>query len=152
LKELTMTHERFVYVTYIRATPDKVWQGLTDPEFTRQYWMHENVSDWKVGSSWAHRRADGVDDVVGEVLEADPPNRLVTSWVAPAKASDPERVSKVTYETAVVGGVTRLTVTHEHLPSDLLAAISGGWPSVLSNLKSLLETGEALGDIWGRGR
>lgn len=144
-----MDHERFVYVTYIRATPDKVWRGLIEPEFTRQYWLHDNVSDWKVGSSWAHRRPDGGDDVVGEVLEADPPKRLVTSWVSTAEAGNPDRTSKVTYETAVVAGVTRLTVTHEHLPADQLPAISGGWPSVLSNLKSLLETGEALGDLWG---
>lgn len=145
-----MDRERFVYVTYIRATPEKVWQGLTDPEFTRQYWMHDNVSDWKVGSSWAHRRRDGGDDVVGEVLESDPPRRLVTSWVWPSDLGDPARTSTVTYETAVVGGATRLTVTHENLPADQLPAISGGWPSVLSNFKSLLETGVVLGDLWSR--
>jgi hypothetical protein len=71
----------FVYVTYIRSTPEQVWRALTDPELSGEYWGHRNVSDWQVGSTWEHMRLDGsgVADVTGEVLVSDPPHRLVTT-------------------------------------------------------------------------
>jgi len=133
----------FVYVTYIGSTPEEVWKALTDADLTAAYWGHHNISDWQAGSTWAHRRADGsgVDDVVGEVLEADPPHRLVTTWRDPA---DPAAASTVTFLVQAHGDVVRLTVTHEGLEGAERAQVAAGWPAVLSNLKSLLETGRAL--------
>ncbi|MFI9810886.1 ArsR/SmtB family transcription factor [Saccharothrix variisporea] len=136
----------FVYVTYIESTPEKVWEALTDPEITARYWGHRNVSDWQVGSTWAHRRADSdVDDVVGEVLESDPPHRLVTTWRDP---HDPRESSTVTFLVQPYQGIVRLTVTHENLADDAeRAQAAAGWAAVLSNLKSLLETGRTLSGI-----
>jgi len=75
---------RFVYEIYIAASAETVWKALLDGEFTRQYWEHENVSDWAPGSKWEHRRADdGTVRILGEVLEASPPNRLVVTWADP---------------------------------------------------------------------
>nr|WP_148309959.1 metalloregulator ArsR/SmtB family transcription factor [Kutzneria albida] len=136
----------YVYVTYIESTPEKVWQALTDAELTGQYWGHHNVSDWQVGSRWEHQRTDGtgIPDVVGEVLVSEPPRKLVTSW-APPGDEVPERTSRVTFDIAAHEGVVRLTVTHEHLADeDELRGITSGWGAVLSNLKSLLETGSVL--------
>ncbi len=147
-----MAKATFVYVTYLAAPPERVWRALLDGEFTRQYWGHENVSDWKPGSPWEHRRTDGSQAVVlvGEVLEADPPNRLVLSWADPRDRDRRSRHSRVRFETERVGEMTRLTVTHDELDdgSDMHRSITQGWPRVLSSLKSLLETGRAL-DTWG---
>ncbi len=134
----------FVYVTYIESTPEKVWGALTDADLTAAYWGHANVSDWQVGSSWAHRRTDGsgVDDVVGEVLESDPPRRLVTSWRDP---QDTAKSSTVSFTIQPHEGIVRLTVAHTELwDAGALSDVSFGWPAVLSNLKSLLETGHVL--------
>jgi uncharacterized protein YndB with AHSA1/START domain/DNA-binding transcriptional ArsR family regulator len=140
----------YVYVTYIESTPDKVWHALTDPELTAQYWGHSNVSDWQVGSRWEHRRADGsgTADVVGEVVAAEPPNRLVTTWAEPG-AESPDTTSRVTFDIRAYRGIVRLTVTHEDLPAAELDEAAVGWAAVLSNLKSLLETGHVLpGNPW----
>jgi uncharacterized protein YndB with AHSA1/START domain/DNA-binding transcriptional ArsR family regulator len=137
----------FVYVTYIESTPEKVWEALTDADLTAEYWGHRNVSDWQVGSSWQHQRADGsgVADVVGSVLESSPPTRLVTSWAPPEDPDSADRTSQVTFDIAPYGDIVRLTVTHENLASESdLRDISGGWPAVLSNLKSFIETGRPL--------
>ncbi|HVV08952.1 metalloregulator ArsR/SmtB family transcription factor [Amycolatopsis sp.] len=134
----------FVYVTYIESTPEKVWEALTDADLTARYWGHSNVSDWQAGSSWEHRRLDGsgIADVTGTVVEATPPKRLVTTWDAPDPADGP---SQVTFEIERHDGIVKLTVTHVDLPSQAdFEAVSGGWPAVLSNLKSLLETGSTL--------
>jgi uncharacterized protein YndB with AHSA1/START domain len=143
-----MSEARFVYVIYIRGTPDKVWQGLLDARFTRQYWAHENVSDWKPGSRWEHRRADAPHaiDLVGEVIEHDPPRRLVLSWVEPGDEENKSQHSRVTLELQQIDDMVRLSVTHEDLiaGSEMLHKISAGWPRVLSSLKSLLETGKPL--------
>jgi uncharacterized protein YndB with AHSA1/START domain len=146
-----------VYVTYIATTAEKVWQALVDTDVTRQYWVgpnegavpHVNVSDWKPGSRWEHQRVDEARtvDMVGKVLESSPPRRLVISWSRPADEADPAKHSRVTFEIEAHGdGLIRLTVLHEDLENDpkMLAGISGGWPKVLSNLKTLLETGRAL--------
>lgn len=134
----------FVYVTYIESTPEAVWNALTDPELTAQYWGHRNISDWEVGSSWEHQRVDGsgVADVVGTVEESAPPNRLVTNWAEPGSSVEP---SRVTFDIRSYGEIVRLTVTHENLAdeNDRQAAASG-WAAVLSNLKSLLETGHVM--------
>jgi uncharacterized protein YndB with AHSA1/START domain/DNA-binding transcriptional ArsR family regulator len=140
----------YVYVTYIQATPETVWEAITDPDLTAAYWGHRNESDWQVGSPWAHVRNDGsgVVDVAGEVLECDPPRRLVTTW-AGADGQSPD-VSKLTMELVPTGSVVKLTVTHEDLIDDHYRQVSGGWPVVLSNLKSFLETGSPLPpDLWG---
>ena len=128
-----------------------------DPDVTRQYWSvpnlagptHMNVSDWKPGSPWEHQRDDAAHTVavVGKVVESTPPRRLVITWARPAEAGDASKHSRVTFDIEPSGtGVIRLTVTHDDLEKDpkMLLSISGGWPGVLSNLKSLLETGRAL--------
>ncbi|MGI8814018.1 MAG: ArsR/SmtB family transcription factor [Pseudonocardia sp.] len=136
----------FVYVTYIESTPEKVWHALTDADLTARYWGHSNISDWQGGSSWEHRRTDGsgIADVVGTVLESVPSTRLVMTFAEPAE----ERVdgpSRVAFDIEPHGEIVRLTVTQENVADDeALRAISAGWPAVVANLKSLLETGHVL--------
>ena len=151
-----MTKPSFVYVTYIATTPEKVWQALVDTEVTRQYWVDPsagcarvNVSDWKAGSRWEHRRADGseVVDVAGKIVESAPPRRLVMTWARPAEFDDATKHSRVSFDIEpYIDGLVRLTVRHEDLEGDpkMLESVSGGWPKVLSNLKTMLETGHAL--------
>lgn len=146
--EATMDKPSYVYVTYIEATPERVWDALTDAEATAAYWGHSNLSDWREGSAWRHRRTDGsgVDDVVGTVVEASRPRRLVTTWADPA-AADESGASRVTFDIEPHGRIVRLTVTHEDLASrSELDEVGSGWPAVLSNLKSYLETGHVLPD------
>lgn len=143
-----MPKSSFVYVIYIASTPDVVWKALLDGEFTRQYWGHDNVSDWQPGSSWEHRDpgADGKVRIVGEVLEARAPHRLVITWVEPKDKIHRDRHSRVAFDLEPVGGMVRLTVTHDELEagSQMDTSIRAGWPRVLSSLKSLLETGKPL--------
>jgi uncharacterized protein YndB with AHSA1/START domain len=136
----------FVYVTFIRTTPEKLWEALTDPQFTRTYWFGTTVdSDWKKGSPWRLIGSDGGLTDTGEILEIDRPRRMVirwqNEWKPELKAEGPGRC---TFELERVGSAVKLTVTHEieRPASKLITAVSGGWPRVLSNLKSLLETGE----------
>jgi uncharacterized protein YndB with AHSA1/START domain/DNA-binding transcriptional ArsR family regulator len=136
----------YVYVTYIESSPQKVWQALTDADLTGRYWGHSNISDWQVGSSWEHRRVDGsyIADVIGTVLESVPPRRLAMTFDGPGEppASGP---SRVTFEIEPHHEIVRLTVTHDNLADQTaLDAISTGWPAVVANLKSLLETGRVL--------
>jgi uncharacterized protein YndB with AHSA1/START domain len=142
----------FVYTIYIAASAETVWNGLIDQEVTKDYWGHHNRSDWKPGSRWEHVRTDGTGkvDIVGRVVEIDPPKRLVTTWASPEGEHDPERVSRVVYELAPAGADTKLTVTHSELEaeSEMLAGISRGWPAVLSNLKTRLETGKTMTNLW----
>ncbi|HWD01366.1 MAG TPA: metalloregulator ArsR/SmtB family transcription factor [Amycolatopsis sp.] len=136
----------FVYVTYIESTPERVWEALTDPDITAQYWGHRNVSDWQQGSQWTHVRADGsgVEDVRGEVVEAVPPKRLVTTWFDPRGPED-QVPSRAAFDIQAYEGIVRLTVTHTDLADEKAKRdVSGGWAAVLSNLKSLLETGKPL--------
>ena len=138
----------FVYVTYISSTPQKVWDAITMPEFTRQYWARNIVSDWKPGSKWDMASIDGANTVnmTGEVLESRPPSRLVLSWVSPENIGNKSEYSRVTFEIETLGDVVRLNVVHDQLKagSEMAKGISGGWPMVLSGLKSFLETGKAL--------
>ncbi|WP_312880501.1 ArsR/SmtB family transcription factor [Actinokineospora xionganensis] len=134
----------YVYATYIRASAEQVWQALTDADLTAKYWNHANVSDWQPGSTWEHRRVDGSGvDVVGKVIESEPPTRLVITF---EDTPDAEREpSVVTFLIEPHQEIVRLTVTHENLPNrEMLGGISHGWPAVLANLKSLMETGEVL--------
>jgi uncharacterized protein YndB with AHSA1/START domain/DNA-binding transcriptional ArsR family regulator len=136
----------YVYVTYIESSPERVWDALTNPDLTAQFWGHSNVSDWHAGSAWEHRRVDGsgIADVVGTVLESQPPRRLAITFDAPG-AQPPEGPSRVTFDIEPYHEIVRLTVTHENLADDAaLEAISAGWPAVFANLKSLLETGHVL--------
>ena len=138
----------FVYVTYIASTADKVWLALTDADITATYWGHSNVSDWKVGSRWEHRRTDGsgIADCLGTVIESVPPTSLVTTWEDPTAAT-PVEPSRVTFTVEQHGSIVRLTVTHEHLPDAAARDLAAqGWAAVLSNLKSFLETGHVLPD------
>ena len=141
-----MNKEKFVYVTYIATSPSKVWQALVDGELTRQYWQHENVTDWKPGSKWELVANDGKRTVkhVGKVLESVPNQRLVLTWGDVADAADPGKHSRVAIDIAPVGEMVRLTVTHEELSADMRRKITRGWPLVLSSLKSFLETGRPL--------
>lgn len=140
-----MDKPKFVYVSYINSTPERVWNALIDPEVTRQYWWnHHNASDWKVGSRWEHRDYDDAKrvDIAGQVVESTPPSRLVVTWVLPADEGDSEKTSRVTYEIEPAKeGVVRLTVTHDELDQEMFDSVSFGWPGVVSALKTLLETG-----------
>jgi uncharacterized protein YndB with AHSA1/START domain len=141
-----MTKPELIYTTYIRTTPEKLWSAITNPEFARQYWGgNENVSDWKPGSKWEHVTSDAerLVRVTGKVVESVPPKRLVLTWADPANAAD---VSRVTFELEPMEETVRLNVIHgEFTPgSDMIGKVSGGWPRVLSSLKSFLETGQAL--------
>ena len=139
---------KYVYVTYIRTTPQKLWDALTKPEFQKQYWfgMHQDC-DWKKGSSWAMKFTDGRTADAGEILEVDPPRRAVIKWRNEFRPElTAEGFSQCTYEIEPDGDICRLTVTHEIGVADskLLVAVSGGWPRILSSLKTLLEGGEPL--------
>ena len=150
-----MTQERtnFLYVTFIRTTPEKVFEALTRPELTRRYWGHDNVSEWKVGAPWAHVRdnPERTVNIVGEVVECAPPRRLVVSWTGASSVDDPVSYSRVTYELEPYDGMVRLTVSHEDLlvGSAMEQGVRRGWPIVLSSLKSFLETGESI-DIFAK--
>jgi uncharacterized protein YndB with AHSA1/START domain/DNA-binding transcriptional ArsR family regulator len=142
---MSPTTPDYVYVTYIRATPEQVWRALTDADLTARYWGHRNESDWQAGSTWEHVRTDGsgIADVTGTVLEVSPPERLVLTF--PGSAEQREVPSRVTFTVERHQDIVRLTVRHEDLPTEAdRAAVSAGWPAVLANLKSLLETGEVL--------
>jgi uncharacterized protein YndB with AHSA1/START domain len=138
----------FVYVTYIRTTPQKLWDALTRPEFTRQFWYDSwQECEWKVGASWRINTPDGRVADAGEVLEIDPPRRLVLSWrheIVPEMRN--EGFSRMTYLLESQGDMVKLTVMHEidRPKAKFIEAVSGGWPIILASLKSLLETGQSL--------
>jgi len=140
-----MDKPKFVYVSYINSTPEKVWNALIDPEVTRQYWWnHHNASDWNAGSRWEHRDYDDASrvDIVGKVVESDRPRRLVVTWALPPNENNKEKTSRVACDIeSVKDGVVRLTVTHDELDSEMFEMVSSGWPGVVSALKTLLETG-----------
>lgn len=143
----------FVYVTYIRSTPEKVFEAITKPEVARRYWGHENVSDWRPGSDWEHVRASGqrTVELVGKVVEVSPPARLVITWANASQAADPDSYSRVAFDIVPYEDMVRLTVTHDELEagSGMARGIQQGWPIVLSSLKSLLETGEGM-DVFAK--
>jgi DNA-binding transcriptional ArsR family regulator len=154
----------FVYATYIRTTPQKLWQALTEPAFTERYWSITFESDWKPGSPMTWRtRGLAIADPEQVVLESAPYRRLSYTWQTHSlewaraldfteEASDrlaSEPRSKVTFEIEPLGDQVKLTVIHDDLMPDGLTGsmISNGWPRVLANLKTLLETGETLPDV-----
>ena len=141
---------KFVYVTYIHTTAEKLWAALTTPEFTKQYWFGATLeTDWKAGSPWKMKFADGRVTDAGEILESDPPRRLVLKWRHELNSElKAEGYSRCEMAIEEKDGVAKLTIAHEidvAEPSKFIAAVSGGWPKILSNLKSLLETGKTIG-------
>ncbi len=140
-----MAKSSFVYVTYIRTTPEKLWSALTDARFIEQYWFGMRCEcQWTTGSTWKMVSGEGQIFDSGEIIEVEPPRRLVIRWLhqnRPALKAEGESLCKMDLEP--FGAAVRLCVTHsiEREPSNLIEAVSGGWPKVLSNLKSLLETG-----------
>jgi uncharacterized protein YndB with AHSA1/START domain len=137
-----------LYVTYIASSPERVWQALTDPEFTRQYWGGLSIiSDWQVGSVVQALRSDGAVGWDGEVLRADEP--LVLSYtfhMSISEAHAKEDPSRVTFEVEPLEGYVKLSITHDRLAADSATAQTTfyGWPAIMSSLKSLLETGRPL--------
>ncbi|MGY3620974.1 SRPBCC family protein [Bradyrhizobium sp. USDA 10063] len=142
-----MSKPEFVYVTYIETTPEKLWEALTDSEFTKRYWFNtEAKSDWKVGSAFA-LVMNGTTTDVGEILEADRPRRLAYTFKHQLDEElRKEPPTKVVFTIEPHGSLVKLTVTHEGFVegSKLLDGISKGWPAILSGLKTLLETGKVF--------
>jgi uncharacterized protein YndB with AHSA1/START domain len=144
-----MNKTSFVYATYIATTPEKLWAALTNSEFTKQYFFgREIVSDWQVGSSFKFIFKDKVYDH-GEVLVCEPYRLLTVTWSV--KDDEGDRFSKVTYELTPMNSTVKLTLRHEDLlEKDIrkdegkFEGFNNGWPAILSNLKSLLETGSIL--------
>lgn len=167
LEDPSMGRPEFVYVTYIRTTPERLWQALTAPEFTARYWGRTYETDWQKGSRYSMTQAGvRVDDLEQVILEADPPRRLSYTWHAVTAdlaqalgwgdeftaTAIAEARSKVTFEIeAQDNGTVRLVVVHDGFEdgSAMLESISDGWPRVLANLKTLLETGDAV-QLWAR--
>ena len=141
-----MARSTFVYVTYIRTTPEKLWSALTDDaEFMKQYWFGVHCeSQWIAGSPWKMIQNSGQISDDGEIVEAVAPRRLVIRWRHQGKPElKAEGESLCTLELEPSGTAVKLSITHtiERDPSKFIAAVSGGWPKIMSNLKSLLETG-----------
>ena len=139
---------QYVYVTYIRTTPKKLWDALTSPEFQKKYWfnMHQE-SSWKAGSPWKMVFEDGRVADAGEILESDPPRRLVIKWRNEFRPElTAEGWSRCVYDIEQDGETVKLMVTHsiEKEKAKLIEAVSGGWPKILSSLKTYLETGTPL--------
>lgn len=164
LEDPTMQKPSFVYTTYIQTTPERLWQALTEPAFTERYWSTTFDSDWKPGSSVAwHMRGLTIADPEQVVVESDPYRRLSYTWhtftpelIESLDLTDEtsERLlaeprSKVTFEIEPLDDQVKLTVIHDDLePGGVTGSmISNGWPRVVANLKTLLETGNTLPDI-----
>ena len=145
-----MEKSTFVYVTYIRTTPEKLWAKLTETGVAREFfWATALQAEWKVGGAWNSTAPDGTVVDGGEVVEIDPPVRLVLTWRHEMqREKKAEGYSRATFQLEQKEGMVKLTVIHEmdRGQSKFIEAVSNGWPTILSSLKSLLETGEALED------
>jgi uncharacterized protein YndB with AHSA1/START domain/DNA-binding transcriptional ArsR family regulator len=152
---------QFAYMTYIKTTPEQLWQAITDPAFTRLYWGVALISDWQVGSTVTWEVAGiAIADPAQVVLVAEPPRRLAFTWhtvtpefVAAVGGSDEElaamsaeKRSTVNFDLEPAGETVKLTVTHAGFEpgSAILAGLTDGWPGVMASLKTLLETGQPL--------
>ncbi|MGH8503311.1 MAG: SRPBCC family protein [Gammaproteobacteria bacterium] len=145
-----MAKPRFVYVSYIATTPEKLWAALTGAEFTQQYWFGRYVeSDWRPGSPvtyWTDKSRNQLD-ITGEVLRSEPPRLLSYTFTdCLTEEAKRERPSRVTFEIEPLGAVVKLTMTHDDFDpgSQVLEGVSRGWPGILSSLKSLLESDKPL--------
>jgi uncharacterized protein YndB with AHSA1/START domain len=143
-----MNKPKFVYVIYIATTREKLWQALTSPEWTRQYWATcWQDSTWEVGGPWNIVNGNGTVCDTGTVVEIDPPSKLVTTW---KNQIHPELINMgpttMTYELEETPLGAKLTLTHEAPEGGerFVEMVSAGWPAILSSLKSLLETGRIL--------
>jgi uncharacterized protein YndB with AHSA1/START domain len=146
-----MSKPKFVYVTFIRATPEKVWEAITRADLTEKYWFGYRVSaEGKPGDRLTAMSPAGQKAHDDPILESDPPRRLVYGWKPLYKDVPNERASRVTFELKSIKGQTRLTVTHDDFDegSRIFEMISSGWPAVMSSLKSFLETGQGLEPTW----
>jgi len=162
----TTQTQSFVYTTYIKTTPEQLWNGLTNPAFTKRYWDMEFVTDWKTGShmTWLHKDVV-LDDPAQVIVESDPYTRLSYTWhtmtpefarhvgidaatIAKLDNETRRQRSKATFEIEDMGGKCKLTVIHDDFPPDstMLTMVSTGWPAVISSLKTLLETGHHIDD------
>jgi uncharacterized protein YndB with AHSA1/START domain len=146
-----MNSQIFMYVSYIRTTPDELWEALTSSEFTREYWMGNNVeSDWKTGSSVRFIKPDGKGILIGTILASEKPKVLSYTWSyqgnEQARAEKPSRVTFLLERFEPNPELVKLTVTHDEFPENttIFADISNGWPMVLSSLKTMLETKQAI--------
>jgi uncharacterized protein YndB with AHSA1/START domain len=138
----------FVYVTFIRTTPERLWSALIDPDFMKEYWFGVHFeTEWKPGAPWKMPYPDGRVTDAGEIVEFDPPQRIVLKWRHELRPElKAEGFARCTIEVEPVSDAVKLTITHtmDRAESKLIQAVSGGWPRILSNLKSLLETGEIV--------
>ena len=142
-----MSAPQHVYEVYIRTTPERLWQAITDPAVTEAYYFNSRIiSDWQPGSSFEMRQADGRVDIEGEVVEADPPRKLVHTFNIRWDPENSDPPSRVTWEITPMGDTCKLSLLHDGFASETqtFREVGGGWPLILSSLKSLLETGEAL--------
>jgi len=143
-----MSEPKFVYVTYIASTPEKVWAALTSSEFTTKYFFGRSVEiEGKVGGSFAMRMPDGRFDIKGRVIAWDPPRRLQVTWAVDFEEFRELPESLVTYEIEPLGKSVKVTMTESHqwdVPDAILAGGRQGWPLILSSLKSVLETGQPI--------
>jgi uncharacterized protein YndB with AHSA1/START domain len=135
-----------VFEVFIKTTPERLWEAITDPEQRKKYSFGvETHSDWTQGSEYRAGIPGGVDIASGRNVEVDPPRLLVQTfdalWSDDVKA---QGTTRVTWEIEPVGSSCRLTVVHDQLPASANAELYGGWPMILSGLKTLLETGELL--------
>jgi uncharacterized protein YndB with AHSA1/START domain len=138
----------FVYVTYVKTSPDRLWESLIDPDFVAQYWLgNRPEADWRLGGSWKLLFPDGRIADQGEIIAFEPAKRLGIRWRNEWKPEfNAEGYSVCMMELEPVGDGVKLSVTHsiERADSQFIAAVSGGWPKILSNLKSLIETGTVV--------
>jgi uncharacterized protein YndB with AHSA1/START domain len=143
-----MARSSFVYVTFIRTTPEQLWTALTTSDFIEKYWFGMNFeTNWKVGSPWKLRFPDGRVADTGEILELERPRRILLKWQNEFRPGlKAEGYAQCSMEIAPQDGAVKLTISHtiERADSKFIDAVSGGWPRILSNLKSLLETGQTI--------
>ena len=146
-----MNKSSFVYVIYIRTTLHKLWDALLEPQFQRTYWFGTTQqSEWTPGAAWKMVYPDGTITDSGEILEIEKPKHIVIRWrneFRPELKAEGYSLCRIELEQA--DGAVRLTIRHEidKPGAKLIDAVSGGWPKILSSLKSLLETGAPLSDI-----
>ncbi|HEY1613250.1 MAG TPA: SRPBCC family protein [Rhizomicrobium sp.] len=143
-----MTTSSYVYVSYIRTTQERLWSALTNPEIMKQYWfgMHQDC-EWKPGASWRMVFSDGRVADAGTILEIDPPRRMVIEWRNEFRPElKEEGPARCTIELEPLDDTVKLTIVHAigRAESKFIAAVSTGWPKIISNLKSLLETGSVI--------
>lgn len=142
------TESSFAYVTFIRTTPEKLWSALTDVTQMKEYWFGMQINtEWKTGAPWKMVFPDGKVADTGEILELERPRRIRLKWRNEFRPElKAEGFAVCTIEIEPYGDAVRLSIMHtiERADSKFIQAVSGGWPKILSNLKSLLETGQVV--------